>query len=104
MGREAEVGDNVAKVLLFLAVVVFGLWALIDVSQTPEDRVRVLSKASWSLAVLIPVLGPALWFRQGRMPLPSGSVAKSAPRPLAPDDDPEFLRRLRDRNRPDGPL
>ena len=78
---------------------------LIDVAQTPVARVRLLSKATWSLAVLIPLLGPAWWFLQGRTPLPSGSVAKPEPRPLAPDDDPEFLRRLRDRNRrPDGPV
>jgi Phospholipase_D-nuclease N-terminal len=92
----------VPRVLLFLAVVMFGVWALIDVAQTPEARVRLLSKPSWSLAVLIPVLGPALWFLQGRTPQPSGSVAKAKPRPLAPDDDPDFLRRLRDRNHPDG--
>jgi Phospholipase_D-nuclease N-terminal len=91
------VGDIVPRLLLFLAVVTFGVWALVDVAQTPEPRIRLLSKSAWSLAVLIPVLGPALWFLQGRIPQPSGPAAQ--PRPLAPDDDPEFLRRLRG---PDG--
>ena len=80
-------GDAVPRLLLLLAVVTFSVWALIDVAQTPEPRLRVLAKPLWSL--------------QGRSPQPSGSAALT-PRPLAPDDDPEFLRRLRDRDRPDG--
>lgn len=91
------------RLLLLLAVVTFGVWALIDVAQTPELQVRLLAKPVWSLVVLLPVLGPAAWFLQGRSPQPSGT-AVGGPRPLAPDDDPEFLRRLRDRNRPDGQL
>ncbi len=90
------------KLLLFLAVVTLGVWALIDVVQTPEPRVRVLPKPAWSLLVLVPVLGPAAWFLQGRTMEPSRVVAR--PRPLAPDDDPDFLGRLRDRDHPDGPV
>jgi hypothetical protein len=92
------VGDIVPRLLVFLAVVTFGVWALVDVAQTPESRIRLLSKAAWSLAVVFPVLGPALWFLQGRVPQPAGSRVDQ-PRPLAPDDDPDFLRRLRG---PDG--
>ena len=94
-------GDAVPRLLLFLAVVTFSVWALIDVAQTPEPRLRLLAKPLWSLVVLVPLLGPTAWFLQGRSPQPSGSAALT-PRPLAPDDDPEFLRRLRDRDRPDG--
>ena len=64
---------------------------------------RLLARPLWSLAVLLPVLGPAAWFLQGRTP-PTSRTPAVGPRPLAPDDDPEFLRRLRDRNRPDGQL
>ncbi len=91
------------RLLLLLAVVTFSVWALIDVAQTPETALRLLAKPLWSLVVLLPVLGPAAWFLQGRAPQPTGTLAPG-PRPLAPDDDPEFLRRLRDRNRPDGQL
>lgn len=89
------------RLLLLLAVVTFSVWALIDVLQTPDLRVRVLAKPLWSLVVLVPVLGPAAWFLQGRTSEPSRVQAE--PRPLAPDDDPEFLRKLRERKHPDGP-
>ncbi len=88
------------KVLLFLAVVTLGVWALLDVGQTPPGRIRGLSKPGWSLAVLIPLLGPAAWFMQGRTP--EVAPARREARPLAPDDDPEFLRHLGDHKHPDG--
>ena len=88
-----------SKLLLLLAVVTLSVWALIDVAQTPAARMRMLAKPLWAVLVLVPVLGPAAWFGQGRAPLRSASAV----RPLAPDDDPEFLRHLRDPKRPDGP-
>jgi Phospholipase_D-nuclease N-terminal len=92
----------VARLLGVLAVLTLGIWALIDIAQTPEPRVRLLSKPVWSLLVLVPLLGAAAWFTQGREPAarPAGS---KQPRPLAPDDDPDFLRRLGDHKHPDGP-
>jgi len=88
----------VSRLVLLLAVVTLTLWALIDVAQTPAPRMRILVKPLWALLVLVPVVGPAAWFLQGRAPQQSAAVV----RPLAPDDDPEFLRRLRDPKRPDG--
>ena len=88
-----------SKLVLLLGVVTLSLWALIDVAQTPAPRMRVVGKPLWALLVLVPVLGPAAWFGQGRAPQRSAAAV----RPLAPDDDPEFLRRLRDPKRPDGP-
>lgn len=86
------------RLLSLLTVVTLSLWALIDVAQTPALRLRMLAKPLWAVLVLVPVLGPAAWFLQGRAPQPSAAGV----RPLAPDDDPEFLRRLRDPKRPDG--
>jgi hypothetical protein len=94
------VGDTVLRVLIFLVVVTLGVWALLDVAQTPEARVRGFSKPVWSLVVIIPLLGPVAWFMQGRVPAPRAT--RTDVRPLAPDDDPDFLRKLRDRDRPDG--
>jgi hypothetical protein len=89
-----------SRVLIFLLVVTLGVWALLDVAQTPTERIRGLSKTAWSLVVLVPVLGATAWFLQGRVPV----VAPVRPqaRPVAPDDDPDFLRRLGDHKRPDG--
>jgi hypothetical protein len=91
-----------ARPVLFLLIVTLALWALVDVAQTPVERVQRLSKSVWSFVVLIPVIGAVAWFVEGRKPAaPTGPPARPT-RPLAPDDDPEFLRRLRDRKHPDG--
>jgi hypothetical protein len=84
----------VARVLIFLLVVVLGVWAILDVAQTPISRVHGLSKSTWSLVVLVPLLGAAAWFLHGRVP--ATTPPREQPRPLAPDDDPDFLRRLGD--------
>ncbi len=83
------------------------VWALLDLAQTPRPRVRGLPKPVWMIVVLlVPVLGPLAWLGLGRAPAPpSGGIQR--PRPLAPDDDPEFLHRLdeeRRRSRPDDPI
>jgi hypothetical protein len=91
-----------ARVLIFLLVLTFGVWAILDVAQTPTSRVRGLSKSAWSMVVLIPVFGAAAWFLQGREPV--APPARPQTRPVAPDDDPDFLRRLGDHKRPDGPV
>ena len=91
-----------ARPVLFLLIVTLALWALVDVAQTPVERVQRLTKSMWSLIVLIPVVGAAAWFVEGRKPAAPTRPAAPGARPLAPDDDPDFLRGLRDRNRPDG--
>lgn len=85
--------------VLFTAAVVFAtIYAFIDCLQTNGRLMRVLPKAVWLLVVLVPVLGPMLWFISGR--LDSRSVQRTVgrggrpPGPRGPDDDPDFLRRL----------
>ncbi|MDN5797827.1 MAG: PLDc N-terminal domain-containing protein [Intrasporangium sp.] len=88
-----------ARVLLTAAVVFATIYAFVDCLQTNGRRMRMLPKAVWLLLVLVPVLGPVLWFISGRVdshavqrPPGRGSSRPSGPR--GPDDDPEFLRRL----------
>lgn len=82
------------------------IYCLIDAAQTPSHQVRNLPKALWIvLIVLIPLVGGISWLLAGR-PLetpdtwrigngfPEGDRPRSA-RSIAPDDDPEFLARLR---------
>lgn len=85
------------KALLVLGAAALAVWALLDLAQTPRSRVQVLAKPAWVLAVvLLPVLGALAWFMVGR----SATAAPRPPvRPLAPDDDPEFLRHLDDERR-----
>ena len=82
---------RVLPVLLLLGLVVY---ALVDCLQTPSRDVRSASKPLWlAVIVLVPVVGAAGWLLLGRR-RPTGR-AGSRRRPLAPDDDPDFLRSLR---------
>ncbi|GAA4840051.1 PLDc N-terminal domain-containing protein [Garicola koreensis] len=78
-----------------LGVVALGLliYCTVECIQTPRHRVRVLPKVSWIFIILLlPLLGPGLWMAFGR-----AKDTPAAPQrrgPAAPDDDPEFLRRV----------
>jgi hypothetical protein len=95
------------RVLIYLIPLLLALYALIDCIQTDADDVRGLPKIGWIvLIVLVGVIGPLAWLvagrrRGGRSPLPGWVGSRGAPgaggapsRPLAPDDDPDFLGRL----------
>ena len=89
--------------LVDLAVLVV---ALIDCLSAEEHQIRALPRLVWVLLIIIfTPIGGIAWFVAGR---PARAVATAAgtghpagtatagpsPRPLAPDDDPEFLNRL----------
>ena len=105
-------------VFTLLAVVAW-LYAIFDSLTAPADRIRTLPKAIWLIIILLLFdIGAIAWFIWGR---PRASVNVRAPkspfgwqghggpgagpkqRSVAPDDDPEFLRRLRDDIRRDKP-
>jgi hypothetical protein len=85
--------------LLDVALIVI---ALIDSLSVEEHEIRALPRVAWVFLILLfsPV-GPIAWFVAGR-PARSGARAAtggpvSSPRPgrpVAPDDDPEFMRRM----------
>jgi hypothetical protein len=102
-------------------LLVVGLWVfcVLDVITTPEPGVRNLPKVGWIIVVLLfPLVGSVAWLLAGRpqarttaglpykgntgsrAPWPATRTAGfpeyERPRELAgPDDDPEFLGRLR---------
>ncbi len=94
---------------LFFLDVALTVLALISCLSAEEGQVRTLPRIVWVIAILLfPVLGALAYFASGR-PLradaggaaasrwrPGAGVAESSrpPRPLAPDDDPEFLRAM----------
>jgi len=94
------------RVLIYVLPLLLALYALIDCIQTDAEEVRGLPKVGWIvLIVLVGVIGPLAWLfagrpRGGRSPVRGwtgrgDAAGRSAPsRPLAPDDDPEFLGRL----------
>ena len=86
-------------------MVVYGLisllamvYALVELARTPADQVRTLPKPLWfPIVFLLTPLGPAAWLLFGR-PRRGQRPAVSPPaRPIAPDDDEDFLRDLRRR-------
>ncbi len=80
--------------LFALVSVALWLWGVFDSITAPADRVRLLPKVLWVVAVLLLFdVGAVLWFVFGR---PRRTVSSGARRSTAPDDDPEFLRRLGD--------
>jgi len=74
-----------------VVAVAFTVYSLVDCAMTDRPRVRGPRKGAWLLIVLLlPVVGGVLWFLIGRGRPTNGGVR----RPVAPDDDPAFLRRL----------
>jgi hypothetical protein len=101
-------------------LLVLGLWiyAFIDCLNTPEEEVRHLPKVVWVIIVLLfgeVLIGPVAWLVAGRArgthsaggrgatPSQSHRTPRSR-RPVAPDDDPEFLSSLSRENHKDEAL
>ncbi|WP_033223229.1 PLD nuclease N-terminal domain-containing protein [Kitasatospora phosalacinea] len=96
------------RILPVVALLALWVWAFIDCLTTPEDEVRHLPKVGWVIIVLFfPLVGSIAWLVAGRTrggarraSWPSGPAAarpghRPDGRPLAPDDDPEFLASLK---------
>ncbi|SCL29441.1 Phospholipase_D-nuclease N-terminal [Micromonospora nigra] len=96
--------------LLFAVQVVLAACALISCLSAEKGDVRALPRLAWVLVILLfPLIGPIAWFLAGRQstagrlrggwPTTRGAARRSS-RPAAPDDDPEFLRSIEGRTRP----
>lgn len=81
------------RLLFVLAAIAVALmiFTIVDVALTDSQRARGVPKGAWFLVVLIPIIGPVLWFALGKEPV---SAAQRRPQ-VAPDDDPSFLHNLR---------
>ncbi|PTA46744.1 PLD nuclease N-terminal domain-containing protein [Micromonospora sp. RP3T] len=94
-------------VLLFLVQVVLAVCALISCLSAEDGQVKALPRMIWVLVILFfPVVGSIAWFVAGRERptgpagvTGSGGPAAPARRPVAPDDDPDFLASLDKRSR-----
>lgn len=90
------------RLLPSLLIIALTVWALVDVLQRPEDQLTGMPKVLWVLfMLLIPVIGPLVYLFAGRKRTagPGSPTGRGYGRPqrrtLAPDDDPEFLDKLR---------
>ncbi|MEU4550572.1 PLD nuclease N-terminal domain-containing protein [Micromonospora violae] len=94
-------------ILLFLVQIVLAVCALISCLSAEEGQIRALPRIAWVLIILFfPLVGSIAWFVVGREPSPTPrkgwlggttGVERQRPRPVAPDDDPEFLRSVQER-------
>jgi hypothetical protein len=90
----------VVRFLPFLISLVLSVYALFSCIQTRDEDVPYLPKLVWIvLIVFVPFVGPIVWLlmsrteavRRERAAVPK---AKPTSRPVAPDDDPDFLASL----------
>lgn len=93
-----------------LGVVLTGLWiyCLVDAIMADEHRVRNLPKTAWVILILLTFeVGAVVWLVAGRPQGPSAPARRPTAYPeydrpgrfaaTNPDDDEEFLRRVRER-------
>jgi hypothetical protein len=96
----------VGRFILAIAAIALHLYVLIDLLRSRSEDVRLLPKWLWFLVWLLPVVGPVAYLLVGQPRVggasgggggggAGGITGGPRPRgPVAPDDDPEFLKRL----------
>ncbi|GAA2947343.1 PLD nuclease N-terminal domain-containing protein [Streptomyces enissocaesilis] len=101
------------RYLPFLIVLALWIYAFIDCLNTPEEEVRHLPKVVWVIIVLLfgeVLIGPVAWLavgkvRKGARDGSGGtpSAGHRGPRNtwVAPDDNPDFLKSLKDESAED---
>ncbi|MGW4725658.1 PLD nuclease N-terminal domain-containing protein [Streptomyces sp. NPDC004291] len=89
------------RALLFILPLALMIYAFIDCLNTPEEEVKHLPKPVWAIVVLLfSIVGAIGWIVAGKERGPKGrSGTGRAGRSggwVAPDDNPEFLKSLKD--------
>ncbi len=81
-----------SRILLSVIViyVAVALYSVFDAAVRDKDQIRIMPKAAWiAVIILVPLVGLLLWFLFGR-----GTTNSAPTRGVAPDDDPEYLRKI----------
>ncbi|MGW2519411.1 PLD nuclease N-terminal domain-containing protein [Streptomyces sp. NPDC001617] len=104
------------RYLPFLLVLALWIYAFIDCLNTPEEQVRGLPKVVWVIIILLfgeVLVGPIAWLVAGKYRVAPPSGGGSTPSEwhrdhrtefVAPDDNPEFLKSLKETNKKDEAL
>lgn len=81
-----------SRILLSVIViyVAVALYSVFDAAVRDKAQIRIMPKAAWiAVIILVPLVGLLLWFLFGR-----GTTNSAPTRGVAPDDDPEYLRKI----------
>jgi hypothetical protein len=100
------------RVVLTLVVIGLVVYALVDLGGANKEQTGGLPKWLWAVVIVIlPVAGSVAWlvFRRIAVTAPAGPApwggrpgrAQRSGGPVAPDDDPDFLRSLDEQRRRD---
>ncbi|MFD3332459.1 PLD nuclease N-terminal domain-containing protein [Streptomyces sp. NPDC058700] len=85
------------RALLFILPLALMIYAFIDCLNTPEEEVKHLPKPVWAIVILLfSVVGAVGWIAAGKERRPRSRGGAGAGGWVAPDDNPEFLRSLKD--------
>jgi ABC-type amino acid transport system permease subunit len=77
------------RAIPILILVACTIYTAVHIVQANSERIRVLPKSMWLVVtLLVPGLGVLAYWLFGR------ALHLPAPPPIAPDDDPDFLRGL----------
>ncbi|MGW0393547.1 PLD nuclease N-terminal domain-containing protein [Streptomyces sp. NPDC003042] len=96
------------RYLPFLLIIGLTIYAFIDCLNTPEEEVKSLPKPVWVIIILLfSIVGPVVWLFAGKKRSAVGGGGGNGggfggggrarrTQWVAPDDNPEFLKSLRD--------
>ncbi|MDQ0951750.1 hypothetical protein QFZ24_005673 [Streptomyces phaeochromogenes] len=90
------------RVLMILVPLGLSIYAFIDCITTDEKDIRYIPKPLWAILVLLfPLVGSISWLIVGHQRKPRG-LSSGRGGWVAPDDNPEFLKSLKDDSKGDG--
>ncbi|MER7825384.1 PLD nuclease N-terminal domain-containing protein [Streptomyces sp. NPDC096097] len=85
------------RYLPFLLILALTIYTFIDCLNTPEAEVKHLPKVVWVIIILLfSIVGPVAWVFAGKDRAASGGGRARRTQWVAPDDNPEFLKSLRE--------
>lgn len=89
------------RVLMILVPLGLSIYAFIDCITTDEKDIRYIPKPLWAILVLLfPLVGSISWLIVGHQRKPRGISGRGGW--VAPDDNPEFLKSLKDDSKDKG--
>ena len=91
------------RIIVTLLVIGLTTYAVIDCVRTEDDRRPGVPTWAWVAMILLlqPLVGALLWLFISRFYAGGQGPEREFRQPVAPDDDPDFLRYLDERKRRD---